>query len=163
MRRTRRPRIPLWIVAGFSQGSGHASYIAKDQMVARVIFFSSGADTIADVETMTWEAAPWCLEPRVTPLSRHFGLLHERDSYELKSDMYLAYGMDRYGGFVNVDSTAPPHGYSHMLTTNATPEGGDTSFHQSLASDPDVPLGQDGLPLMKDAHYYMMTGPIPDN
>ena len=152
----------MWYVPGEDsqcQGSGHAAFISGKHLVLRVLLFSKGGDFIDNNGQR--EAAPWTLEPRATRAERMFGLLHIRDGAENKVFMYETYGMDFYGDLVDADQEDAPYGYSHMLTTNADSKDGGSSFHNSLATDTHMPLGLDGLPLMKDAHFYMMTGPIP--
>lgn len=152
------------VLSGFSQGSGHASYLAMEHKIARLVLFSSGADNIVyDIATNDYEQAPWVLKPRATPPSRHFGILHSEDVFFVKEEAYKTYGMPRYGGFINPEDAPPPYGYTHMLVTDAEPSQGNDRYHNSLATDAFMPDGPDGLPLMKDAHYYMFTAPIPED
>ncbi|MGH8023839.1 MAG: BPSS1187 family protein, partial [Limisphaerales bacterium] len=65
---------PAWnriIVAGHSQGSGHAAYIGKMFRVERVLIFSGPQDYLDDLQ----EPAPWLGSKSATPPSRFFAFL----------------------------------------------------------------------------------------
>jgi predicted esterase len=71
---------PNWsriAVAGQSQGAGMVAYIAKMQVVARAILFSSPWDFVASRGSRT--LAPWIAMPAKTPLERWFGGYHARE------------------------------------------------------------------------------------
>ena len=73
---------PVWnriVVAGHSQGSGHAAYIGKLFQVDRVLIFSGPQDYLDDLN----EPAPWESEPSATPASRYFAFLNENDPYNV--------------------------------------------------------------------------------
>jgi hypothetical protein len=73
---------PAWsriVIAGHSQGSGHAAYIGKTFSVDRVLIFSGPQDYLDDFD----EPAPWLAEPSATPLSRYFAFLNENDPYNV--------------------------------------------------------------------------------
>lgn len=73
---------PAWsriVVAGHSQGSGHAAYIGKSFPVDKVLIFSGPQDYLDDLG----EPAPWEAEPSATPLSRYFAFLNENDPYNV--------------------------------------------------------------------------------
>jgi hypothetical protein len=63
------------IVAGHSQGSGHACYLGKKYAVDRVLMFSGANDYHAFYKT----AANWLKQTGQTPLEKHFSLLHIQD------------------------------------------------------------------------------------
>lgn len=144
------------VVAGFSQGSGLAGYLGKDKSLARNVFFSSGCDvhgtTMADAA-----ADDWCSLPRQTPASRMFGLLHAEDKLWLKSQAYRAYGMDAFGDFVDAGTLSPRYCTgTHILTSSLAPAPGGGP-HTSLATDPDMPVDVDGVPLLAEDYFYLMT------
>jgi hypothetical protein len=71
---------PAWgriVVAGHSQGAGHAAYIGKIFPVDRVLIFSGPQDFFDDLNM----PAPWQAEPSATPLSRYFAFLNVNDPY----------------------------------------------------------------------------------
>lgn len=143
------------VLAGFSQGSGHAGYLAKDTLVARVIFFSSGGDITADAMGHP-VPVPWCFEARATPPERTFGLLHLEDSFDAKRVVYAAFGMDRFGDFSRADLASPPHTCSHQLSTGLMWNPG-TSAHLSLASDNAMPVDGAGVPVLAEDYFDLMT------
>lgn len=63
------------IVAGHSQGSGHACYLAKKNLTDRVVMFSGPND----YSSYFVHAAHWLRQPGVTPTGKHFALLHLQD------------------------------------------------------------------------------------
>ncbi|MBI1341925.1 MAG: hypothetical protein GC171_03215 [Terrimonas sp.] len=63
------------IVAGHSQGSGHACYLGKKNRVDRVIMLSGPND----YSTYYSSPANWLSETGLTPLNRQFSLLHTQD------------------------------------------------------------------------------------
>jgi hypothetical protein len=65
-------------VAGQSQGAGMAAFIAKQQLVARVVLFSSPWDYVVSQNSFRRLAA-WLSKPSKTPPERWFGGYHERE------------------------------------------------------------------------------------
>jgi hypothetical protein len=73
---------PVWsriIVAGHSQGSGHAAYIGKLFRVERVLMFSGPQDYMDDLK----EPAPWQARKSATPPSRFFAFLNMKDPFNV--------------------------------------------------------------------------------
>jgi pimeloyl-ACP methyl ester carboxylesterase len=71
---------PAWkrmVIAGHSQGSGHAAYIAKNNEVARVVLFSGPYDGI-DLRKSP-KLSTWLSEPSKTPMDRWYAEYHEKD------------------------------------------------------------------------------------
>ena len=72
---------PAWsriMVAGHSQGSGHAAYIGKLFNVDRVLIFSGPQDYLADLH----QPAPWLSGKSATPFSRFFAFLSQNDPFD---------------------------------------------------------------------------------
>ncbi len=63
------------IVAGHSQGSGHACYLGKKKLVDRVVMFSGPNDYSSYYSA----AANWLTQAGQTPLTKYFALLHTQD------------------------------------------------------------------------------------
>jgi hypothetical protein len=63
------------IVSGHSQGSGHACYLGKHNLVDRVVMFAGPND----YSTFYNEPANWISEIGNTPLNKQFSLLHTQD------------------------------------------------------------------------------------
>ncbi len=73
---------PVWnhiVVAGHSQGSGHAAYIGKMFKVDEVLMFSGPQDYLDDLD----KPAPWLARPSATPPSRFFAFLNENDPFNV--------------------------------------------------------------------------------
>jgi hypothetical protein len=73
---------PAWnriIVAGHSQGSGHAAFIGKMFNVDRVMIFSGPQDYLDDLK----KPAPWQGGPSATPPSRFFAFLSTNDPFNI--------------------------------------------------------------------------------
>jgi dienelactone hydrolase len=71
---------PAWAkiaIAGHSQGSGHAAYIAKTHEVARAVLFSGPYDGI-DLRG-TPKLSTWLSDPTKTPMDRWYAEYHEHD------------------------------------------------------------------------------------
>jgi hypothetical protein len=74
--------VPVWnriVVAGHSQGSGHAAYIGKMFAVDRVLMFSGPQDYMDDLDN----PAPWQAKNSATPPSRFFAFLSENDPFDV--------------------------------------------------------------------------------
>lgn len=73
---------PAWsriVLAGHSQGSGHAAYIGKLFAVDRVLMFSGPQDYLDDLQ----RPAPWQARPSATSPSRFFAFLNLSDPYNV--------------------------------------------------------------------------------
>ena len=73
---------PAWnkiIVAGHSQGSGHAAYLGKMFNVDRVLIFSGPQDYLDDLR----QPAPWLSGHSATPPSRFFAFLSQNDPFNV--------------------------------------------------------------------------------
>jgi hypothetical protein len=77
---------PIWsriIVAGHSQGSGHAAYIGKMFEVDRVLIFSGPQDYLSDLG----KPAPWQSGPSATPPSHFFAFLSQNDPFNIQHQL----------------------------------------------------------------------------
>lgn len=73
---------PVWrriIVAGHSQGAGHAAYIGKMFRVDRVLMFSGPQDYMDNLH----KPAPWQAQKSATPPSRFFAFLNLKDPFNV--------------------------------------------------------------------------------
>lgn len=74
---------PIWskiIVAGHSQGSGHAAYIGKIYKVNRVIMFSGPQDYLDDLDM----PAPWQTGKSATSPAKYYAFLNLKDAFNVK-------------------------------------------------------------------------------
>lgn len=73
---------PVWkdiIVAGHSQGAGHAAYLGKMFKVNKVLIFSGPQDYL---ETLNMPA-PWLSMKGATPADRYYAFLNLRDPFHI--------------------------------------------------------------------------------
>ncbi len=73
---------PNWsrmVVAGHSQGSGHAAFLGKMYKVDRVLIFSGPQDYLDNLH----EPAPWQSRPSATPPARFFAFLSKKDMFNI--------------------------------------------------------------------------------
>ena len=147
------------ILAGHSQGGGHAAYIAKRHAVARAVMIAAPEDQFNNGLTPAWITAPG-----VTETSRYFGFNHINDSFYARNRAnWQVLGMNAFGAPVSVDTTAAPFGDSHQLLTSAAPAGGRNTglkCHNSPAADPSTPM-QGDIPFYytRGAWSYLVNMP----
>lgn len=134
------------VIAGHSQGGGHAGVLAKLHPVYRCVCFSSPADWRNPVN----QPASWYASPGATDASKIFGFSHQQDeivTWPLVTANWIALGLNAYGAPVNVDSTAAPYGGSHALTSNlAHAVSAQASYHGATVVDLSTPRLADGSP-----------------
>jgi len=134
-------------VAGHSQGGAVAGYIGKRYAVDRVIFFSSPYDLV-NHQTAAWVSAAGPTDP-----GRYFGFSHLRDGvipWQVIEQNWPGLHMNDFGDYVDADSTTPPFGGSHMLSTDLDkpsvliPDA--LAYHNITVVDANTPLDDHGLP-----------------
>jgi hypothetical protein len=144
------------ILAGHSQGGGHAAYIAKDNMVSRVITFASPFDTISQPGDPRIRPANWLLRPHVTPSNRYYGFGHIND---FTLDVLVPiWRVQQYPGEpVNVDRSNSWYNYSHQLYTTRPPRTGNTyhDAHMSIVLDRATPMDRNGYPIFAPVWRYL--------
>jgi len=69
---------PKIIVAGHSQGAGHAAYLGKKFPVYRVLILAGPQDFLVKFNT----PASWLFQKGVTSPSKYFAFLHSKDPYD---------------------------------------------------------------------------------
>jgi hypothetical protein len=152
------------VVAGISQGGGHAALIARDHAVARVAMLSAPVDKIGPLQRSEAppQPAPWLLGQHVTPSERYFAFGHVNDETTNWALQWPAanLGLTDFGPIVNVDETNPPYDGSHMLLTGAPPQDNPNApstsrNHSSITSDALTPLTDAWQPLFAPAWQYV--------
>ncbi len=102
------------VIAGHSQGSGHAAFLSKVYPFARVIMLSGPQDTA------TWGTAAWLGEKGSTPPDRYFAFLHAGDSFgsfwQLRALSYLVRGSD--AELLNIEDEVPRGSHSQILVSH---------------------------------------------
>jgi hypothetical protein len=143
---------PLWssiVISGHSQGGGHATMIAKDHSVARLVIFAW-----ADVSQGA--LAPWIRPPFATPPEDCYAFEHDGDrGVRARRYMWQVLGMTEFGPEVDVDAAKPPYGNSRTLSTRLTPPANSTP-HRMVAGN-DTPLHEDGTPVLRDVWRYLLN------
>lgn len=144
------------VIAGHSQGGGHALYISKLYAVDKAISFSS-----IDWNTTLGRSADWVTASRVTPVSKLYsfnGINDQIFSYANVQTQLAEMGFT--GPAVSIDTNVPPYLNSHTLTTSATPA---TSVifpdHNLTCLDSYVPKNTTGGPATNfvNAWEYLLT------
>lgn len=105
------------VVAGHSQGGGHALYIAKKISVSKAISFAS-----IDWNTYLGASASWIFDPGATPVSKLYSINSTNDQVFSYTNMQIQLGqLGILGNPVSIDNIASPYGGTHRLITSATP------------------------------------------
>lgn len=144
------------LVAGHSQGAGHAAMVAHVHRVVRVAMFAG----VTDYSTYSGEPPAWLSDAGATPIDVHYGFGHTQDSLVPESrliEIWTALGLAEMGQPVNVDGASPPFGNSHMLFTTAQPAAvGSYQFHNSVIMDDYTPRRVDDTPLFAEVWDLML-------
>ncbi len=144
------------IVAGHSQGGGHAGIIGRYHPVRRVLMFAANDFSGVLQSPANWIAHPETT-PNATPASRFWGFSHTNDelvSFMLLTDFtWPAYGMPAFGSPVIVENDLPPYANTHSLTSTRPCD----NHHGCVAADPRL-VFEDGVPVYKPVWDYMLSG-----
>ena len=140
------------ILAGHSQGGGHAAMIAKNNRVARVIMFSAPSDYSKTRQT----PAPWLLKDSATPTNRYYGFAHAQENgIERIVQAWQLLGMNNYGAVVNIDHQPFPYHNAHQLVTNVQIKQL-KKRHGSVVVDAVTPKHKNGQPLFHEVWSYLI-------
>ena len=144
------------VIAGHSQGGGHAAAIAKLVAVSRGCYFSSPPDwDQAGQQPARWLTSS---QPSVTSPALQYGLAGLQDPsvpYSQLSVIWQSLGLA--GPAVSVDGNTSFNG-SHMLTTNAPPAtlgGVGEPYHGVTVRDLYTPVTGSGRPVFDAAWAYL--------
>lgn len=105
------------ILAGHSQGGGHAFYISKKVNLAKAISFAS-----MDWNTLLGRSAAWIADPALTPVANMYSFISPRDqvfNYNNVQTQLNELGIQ--GTATSIDNIASPYGNTRRLITNTTP------------------------------------------
>lgn len=96
------------VLAGHSQGAGHAAYLAQHYKVHRIIMLSGPQDFLSQFDM----PAPWLSSHSKTPAKRYYSLLHTNDMYntsrQIRNDLTV----------MHTDSTVINHFNVHPIANN---------------------------------------------
>lgn len=149
-----------FILAGHSQGSGYAAFIAKQREVQRVVTFVGG-----DYWLFGEQAAAWNFLPSATPVERWFGFTHSKDAFPVGVQMpkWEAQELTRFGPVVDVTMEQPPYHYSHTFASTLEPcpnVFGNIEYHGATVNDPPQVRDSNGVPFYAGVWTHMLTGPL---
>jgi hypothetical protein len=147
------------VIAGHSQGGGHAGYFAKLQAFERVVMFSSPGDTGAGANS----AAQWVSLPNITPASSQYGFTHTADPFFSVASVqrnWAGIGLAAFGPPVSVDTAVAPYANSRQLVTSAPPNPNPTGptaapAHGAPVVDSVTPRTANGDPLFAPVWIYL--------
>lgn len=143
------------VVAGHSQGAGHAAYLSKQFRLGGVMMLAGPGDFVQD-----FGPAPWLELPAETSPSRLFALTHLQDpgtpSFFTTQTIL---GLAAFGAIQNVDGLPFFAITSHMLTSTVDP--GHNNFHSAVAVDEFLPLNPTGQPVYLTAWASMLQRLMP--
>lgn len=71
------------VVAGHSQGAGHAAYLGKKFPIARVLIFAGPQDYLSHFNT----PASWLSQMSITPAGNYYAFLHLKDPFDFKKQL----------------------------------------------------------------------------
>jgi|YNPNPStandDraft_1061719.scaffolds.fasta_scaffold25694_3 hypothetical protein len=153
---TATPAWPLIVVAGHSQGAGHAAYLTRDQQLAGALMFGGPGDFVSG------QQAAWLFRPAVTPADRMFAFTHADDpSFGAFILNQRTLGLNQYGPAVDVDTTQPPYAGSHMLYSRLAPPPGQNP-HNAVVVDAALRLDDHGRPIYEPVWDYMLNQVVPE-
>jgi hypothetical protein len=144
------------VVAGHSQGGGHAGVMAKLYAMDRAVYFASPADSIGG------QPVAWMSFANRTPASQQFGFGNTRDSlvpYNVLQRNWAALGLAGFGSPASVDGqSVGAFGSTRLLTTSVDGETNGVVFsptHGSTVIDGATPLDAEGKPLFDAVWGYL--------
>jgi hypothetical protein len=148
------------IVAGHSQGAGHAVFLAYTQQVYRCIAFSGPND----YSGLLNQPAAWFANSKKTPISAFYAFLHLQDETPFSSQVRgitgQIFNLQRIGilsDTVQVDNTRPPYRNARLLYSAIQPRVGlgIARNHNSTVVDANTPL-MNGLPTFAETWNYLL-------
>lgn len=145
------------IIAGHSQGAGHAAIIAKTRKVARCDMYAWGEFIYTNV---AGRPADWLAWTSATPVEAYFGFVHANDDQttsNIVTACWTTLGLDPFGPIVAVESNTAPYGMSHRLMTWTAPRAGGNA-HDAVAVDSSTPLAGTNA-VFRPVWEYMVAAP----
>jgi hypothetical protein len=148
-------RYERFVIAGHSQGGGHAAYLASKFELHRLIVLSSPND----YSEVYGQSAGWCRAEFKTPASRLYGLNHKRDEIVSPTQQYTIWSDINMLSIADTCSAdSDKFKTSRALITNFDPNV-NASFgrlkHNVPAMDVTFPEGSKGEQLKKVWQYLL--------
>lgn len=144
-----------FVIAGHSQGGGHAAYLASKVAVKRVIVFCSPNDFSERYN----QTASWCRGPFATSPDKFYGLMHRNDEIVSSANQYAIW--EDMQMLVNTDtSSADKSTFNNSQALYTTylpnPEAPHSKLkHNAPIMDIAVPLGANGDQIKKVWKYFL--------
>lgn len=105
------------MVAGHSQGGGHALYISKKVLLSKAISFAS-----IDWNTALGSSASWVFDAGATPVSKLFSINSTKDQvFNYANVQTQLNNLGIPGSPVSIDDVSTPYGNTNRLFTSAIP------------------------------------------
>lgn len=142
------------LIAGHSQGAGHAAFIGKQKNVKRALMFA-GPNDFSDFYNAP---SNWLASNSQTPLENKFVFLHLRDEaagFETQEQCLIDMG---FSSLFNVDNSSSPYLMNNALFTDAEPDNQGAfgaPFHGSVVNDRFTPFAN-GQPLHSEVWEHML-------
>ncbi|MCU0240173.1 MAG: hypothetical protein MUC29_12090 [Pyrinomonadaceae bacterium] len=144
------------VIAGHSQGGGHAGIIGRYHSVVRVLMFAS-----MDFNGLSNSVANWINQPNSTPNAstpdKFWAFSHQTDDLVnfqiLSTRIWTAFGMPQSGAIVNVDNVSTPYNNTHQLTSTLNC----VETHGCIVADARLVLLPDGTPVYKSVWQYLLS------
>lgn len=144
------------VIAGHSQGGGHALYISKKVSVHKAIAFAS-----IDWNAFLGESASWIFDSGATPVSKLY-------SFNSINDQIFSYAnvvtqlndLGLPGSAVSIDNSSAPYQNSHRLITSTTPAISIlVPDHNLICLDQYIPKTTSGavMPTIDNAWIYLLN------
>lgn len=114
---------PVWhkiVVAGHSQGAGHAAMLGKIFKVNRVLIFSGPQDYLVDLDM----PSPWLSKEGATPENRYYAFLNLKDPFNVEYQIANCKKLmkDIHSDTLMVRPNVSIHGEHHILINNIQTE-----------------------------------------
>lgn len=147
---------PVWaniVMAGHSQGAGHAGFMTKKYPLARAILLANKDFTGLN------QPAAWYSVPNVTGSNANvYGFTHSQDEFADQQAVWKVLTLEAYGAVLNADNTTAYSG-SHTLTSNkalASMPNSTLGFHSLVAVDRFTPRNADNSPAFAAVWTYLL-------
>ena len=155
------PRWSMIMLAGHSQGGGHAAMLGKYYSTSGVIMFAS-----MDYSLQRDKAGEWINQNGNTRLEKFFAAAHTQDQIMPIAAMrryWNAFGFRSVTPVINIDEVGFPYANANTLITSiklTRTAKEKPNYHNALCMDADTPLTREGEPLLKNLWVYLLNAPL---
>ena len=146
-----------FFLAGHSQGSDYAAFIAKFYEVQRVSMFAGG-----DFWFPGLQPANWMFLPSATPPDRWFYYSHLYDMGPFEIPQLEAIGLTQFAAPFDTYGQVPLYGFTHTLTSTMEPcpnVSGNIDYHGATVNDTPQVRDMNGEPLNAEVWTHVLLGP----